>query len=102
MSIALVQETRSRAHRACNEQVRENALPSDRVLPFICECEAAACCATVWMTPAEYDEARLYALPVLAEHHSVLETVPAPPAGAGEPGVPSLVEELAAAIRAVA
>lgn len=77
MSIALVQETRSRAHRSCNAQVRGDALPGDAVLPFICECEAAACCATVWMTAREYDEARFYALPILAEHHSVLETVPA-------------------------
>lgn len=82
MSIALVQETRSRAHRSCNEQVRGNALPGDEVLPFICECEAAACCATVWMSPREYDEARLYALPVLAAHHSALETLPAAAAAA--------------------
>lgn len=78
MSIALVQETRSRAHRSCNEQVRESARPDDRELPFICECESATCCATVWMAAGEYDAARLYALPVLAEHHSVLATVPAP------------------------
>ena len=75
MTVALAQDTRRKAHRSCNEHVRESAHPADPLLPFICECEQAGCCATVWMTAAGYDEARRHALPVLAEHHS---------AGAGE------------------
>lgn len=77
------QETHQRAHRACNIGVRTSeAGRLEAVLPFICECNRAACCATVWLPVAEYDEARAYALPILARHHSALDDEP--PAAADE------------------
>ena len=74
MSSTLAQETHQRAHRACNVTVRKSAggRPAE-VLPFICECNRHSCCATVWLPVAEYDEARAYALPILAAHHSALD-----------------------------
>lgn len=74
MSITLAQETHQRAHRACNVTVRKSAGGRQtEVLPFICECNHDSCCATVWLPVAEYDEARAYALPILASHHSALD-----------------------------
>lgn len=74
MSITLAQETHQRAHRVCNEAVRKSAdVRPAEVLPFICECDRAWCCATVWLPAAEYDYARGYALPILDSHHFALE-----------------------------
>lgn len=70
MTITVAQHTRQLAHRTCNETVRENAegRPGE-LLPFICECERTTCCTTVWLGADEYDEARSYALPIIAPHH---------------------------------
>lgn len=73
MSVAAFPETHVKAHTKCNELVRENAAGKFGELPFICECEDATCCVTVWMTAAEYDGARSYALPILAPHHWAYE-----------------------------
>ncbi len=74
MTSTLAQETHQRAHRVCNEAVRQSADGRpEEVLPFICECDRDSCCATVWLPAAEYDYARGYALPILAAHHSALE-----------------------------
>ena len=74
MTITLAQETHQRAHHACNEAVRQSAeCRPEEVLPFICECDRDSCCTTVWLPVDEYDEAREYALPILAAHHFAVE-----------------------------
>lgn len=74
MTMTLAQETHQQAHRACNEEVRRSVEGQpEGVFPFICECNRDSCCTTVWLPVVEYDEAREYALPILARHHSALE-----------------------------